>query len=64
MPAKIISGTEVAEEIRTELKKRVEELKKKGVTPKLVMMRVGEDPASVSYVAAKQVRNWVSPLIP
>ncbi len=53
MPAKIISGTEVAEEIRTELKKRVEELKKKGVTPKLVMMRVGEDPASVSYVAGK-----------
>lgn len=53
MPAKIISGTEVAEEIRTELKKQVAELKKKGVTPKLVMMRVGEDPASVSYVAGK-----------
>src|SRR4030042_2318657 len=53
MPAKIISGTEVAEEIRGELKKQVAELKKKGVTPKLVMLRVGEDPASVSYVSGK-----------
>jgi len=53
MTAKIISGTEVAEEIRAELKKQVEELKKKGVTPKLVMIRVGEDPASVSYVSGK-----------
>jgi methylenetetrahydrofolate dehydrogenase (NADP+)/methenyltetrahydrofolate cyclohydrolase len=53
MTAKIISGTEVAEEIRAELKKQVEELKEKGVTPKLVMMRVGEDPASVSYVSGK-----------
>lgn len=53
MPAQIISGTQVAEEIRAELKKQVEELKKKGVTPKLVMIRVGEDPASVSYVSGK-----------
>jgi len=53
MTAKIISGTQIAEEIRAELKKQVEELKKKGVTPKLVMIRVGEDPASVSYVSGK-----------
>ncbi len=53
MTAEIISGTQVAEEIRAELKKQVEELKKKGITPKLVMMRVGEDPASVSYVSGK-----------
>lgn len=53
MPAEIISGTKVAEEIRAELKEKVKELKGKGITPGLVMVRVGEDPASVSYVTAK-----------
>ena len=55
MAAKIIKGTEVAKEIRQELKREVEELKSKhGVTPGLVTILVGEDPASVSYVTAKQ----------
>jgi methylenetetrahydrofolate dehydrogenase (NADP+)/methenyltetrahydrofolate cyclohydrolase len=53
MPAELISGTKVAEEIREELKVKVAELKKKGITPGLVMVRVGEDPASVSYVSGK-----------
>jgi len=53
MTAKIISGNEVAKEIRAELKERVDKLKKQGVTPGLVIIRVGEDPASVSYVAGK-----------
>jgi len=53
MPAELISGTKVAEEIRAELKVKVAELKKKGITPGLVMVRVGEDPASVSYVSGK-----------
>jgi methylenetetrahydrofolate dehydrogenase (NADP+)/methenyltetrahydrofolate cyclohydrolase len=53
MTAKIISGNEVAKEIRAELKERVDKLKKRGVTPGLVIIRVGEDPASVSYVAGK-----------
>ena len=53
MTAEIISGTQIAKEIREELKGKVNELKKKGVTPGLVMVRVGEDPASVSYVTAK-----------
>jgi len=51
--AKIIEGTKIAEEIREELKVRVERLSEKGVIPGLVMVRVGEDPASVSYVRAK-----------
>jgi len=51
--AKIIEGTKIAEEIREELKVRVERLREKGVIPGLVMVRVGEDPASVSYVRAK-----------
>lgn len=53
MSAKIISGTEVAKAIRAELKEEVAELVKKGVTPGLVTILVGEDPASQSYVAAK-----------
>jgi methylenetetrahydrofolate dehydrogenase (NADP+)/methenyltetrahydrofolate cyclohydrolase len=54
MTAKIISGTEVAKEIRVELKERVSKLKERGVTPGLVMIRVGEDPASISYVSGKE----------
>jgi methylenetetrahydrofolate dehydrogenase (NADP+)/methenyltetrahydrofolate cyclohydrolase len=54
MTAKIISGNEVAKEIRAELKERVTKLKERGVTPGLVMIRVGEDPGSVSYVSGKE----------
>nr|HID58889.1 bifunctional methylenetetrahydrofolate dehydrogenase/methenyltetrahydrofolate cyclohydrolase FolD [Desulfobacterales bacterium] len=55
MAAKIISGTQVAKEIREELKKEVEELKgKHNLVPGLVTILVGENPASVSYVTAKQ----------
>ena len=55
MTAKIILGTEVAKEIREELKKEVASLKEKhGITPGLVTILVGEDPASVSYVTGKQ----------
>jgi methylenetetrahydrofolate dehydrogenase (NADP+)/methenyltetrahydrofolate cyclohydrolase len=54
MTAKIISGNEVAKEIRAELKERTAKLKERGVTPGLVMIRVGEDPASVSYVSGKE----------
>ena len=55
MAAKLIKGAEVAAQIREELKKEVEELKAKhNVTPGLVTILVGENPASVSYVTAKQ----------
>jgi len=55
MPARIIDGKAIAKEIREEIKKEVEELKEKhGVTPGLVTILVGENPASVSYVKAKQ----------
>jgi len=55
MTAKIISGTEIAKEIREELKQEVETLRAKhGLTPGLVTVLVGENPASVSYVTAKQ----------
>ena len=54
MTAKIISGTEVAKQIREELKVEIAELKEKhNIVPGLVTILVGEDPASQSYVAAK-----------
>ncbi|MCK5194368.1 MAG: bifunctional 5,10-methylene-tetrahydrofolate dehydrogenase/5,10-methylene-tetrahydrofolate cyclohydrolase, partial [Desulfobulbaceae bacterium] len=54
MSAKIISGTEIAKDIREELKVEVAELTEKhNVVPGLVTILVGEDPASQSYVAAK-----------
>jgi methylenetetrahydrofolate dehydrogenase (NADP+)/methenyltetrahydrofolate cyclohydrolase len=54
MSAKILDGKAVAEKIRQNIKREVEELKGKGITPGLVTILVGENPASVSYVTAKQ----------
>jgi len=55
MSAKIISGTEIAAKIREELKEEVIHLKEKyGIVPGLVTIIVGKNPASVSYVTAKQ----------
>ena len=54
MTAKIISGTEVAKAIREELTVEITELlEKHGINPGLVTILVGENPASQSYVAAK-----------
>ena len=55
MPAKLLTGAEVAKEIRAELKAEVQSLQEKhGVVPGLVTILVGENPASQSYVRAKQ----------
>ncbi|MHB9037841.1 MAG: bifunctional methylenetetrahydrofolate dehydrogenase/methenyltetrahydrofolate cyclohydrolase FolD [Armatimonadota bacterium] len=55
MEAKILDGGAVAKEIRGELAQRVEKLKsEKGVTPKLSVILVGEDPASVTYTRMKK----------
>ncbi|MEE9520249.1 MAG: tetrahydrofolate dehydrogenase/cyclohydrolase catalytic domain-containing protein [Dehalococcoidales bacterium] len=55
MTAEIISGSEVAKQIREELKQEVAELKEKhNVVPGLVTVLVGEDPASQVYVGAKE----------
>lgn len=53
MVAKVISGPEVAEQIRQELRVKVAELKSKGITPGLGVVLVGEDPASQQYVRNK-----------
>jgi methylenetetrahydrofolate dehydrogenase (NADP+)/methenyltetrahydrofolate cyclohydrolase len=55
MPAQIISGTEVAKQIREELKQEIAELKEKhNLTPGLATILVGEDPASQVYVGQKE----------
>lgn len=55
MTAKLINGNEVAQQIREELKQEVAQIKEKyNVTPGLVTILVGENPASISYVTAKQ----------
>tara|TARA_B100000676_G_scaffold191047_1_gene187882 strand:- start:100 stop:1002 length:903 start_codon:yes stop_codon:yes gene_type:complete len=54
MAGKIISGTEVAEVIHTEIKKEVADLKSCGITPGLAVVLVGEDSASKVYVARKE----------
>jgi len=54
MSARIIDGKAVAESIRQELKQQVTELKTRGVTPGLAVILVGSDPASTSYVTAKE----------
>lgn len=54
MPARIISGIETAKAIREEIAAEVTDLKSRhGLVPGLVTILVGEDPASQSYVAAK-----------
>ncbi len=55
MTATIINGIEIAQQIREELKLEVTAMKEKhNVVPGLVTILVGENPASVSYVTAKQ----------
>lgn len=54
MTATIIDGKQVAECIRAELKEEVARLKEQGIVPGLGVVLVGEDPASISYVTAKE----------
>jgi len=55
MTAQIISGTEIAKQIREELKQEIAELKDKhNLIPGLATVLVGEDPASQSYVSGKE----------
>ncbi len=46
----IIDGKKIAVEIQGELKQRITHLQEKGINPKLVVILVGEDPASLSYL--------------
>ena len=55
MSAKILSGTDLSAEIRSEVAMGVAEMQEKhGVTPGLAVVLVGDDPASAVYVNNKQ----------
>lgn len=54
MSARIIDGKEIAAQMRQELKQEASELTAKGMTPGLGVILVGDDPASRSYVTAKE----------
>ena len=49
MTAKLLSGKEVSESMLAEVLKDSNELKEKGIQVKMAIMRVGEDPGSISY---------------
>lgn len=53
--ANILDGKELARKIRANLKKDVDELKAKGILPKLAVIMVGEDGASKIYVKNKSI---------
>ncbi|KAF5061673.1 Bifunctional protein FolD protein [anaerobic digester metagenome] len=49
MAAKLLSGKEVSESMLAEVLKDANELKEKDIQVKMAIMRVGEDPGSISY---------------
>jgi methylenetetrahydrofolate dehydrogenase (NADP+)/methenyltetrahydrofolate cyclohydrolase len=51
--AHILDGKKIADEIKWEVKREVQRLKKHGVTPGLAVVLVGDDPASKTYVNMK-----------
>ncbi|HAZ30480.1 TPA: bifunctional 5,10-methylene-tetrahydrofolate dehydrogenase/5,10-methylene-tetrahydrofolate cyclohydrolase [Candidatus Acetothermia bacterium] len=51
---RILSGEAIAAGIRAELRERIGGLARKGIVPGLAIVRVGDDPASVSYVRQKE----------
>ena len=54
MAARIIDGKQVAQQMREELRQECARLKKAGIVPGLGVVLVGNDPASTSYVTAKE----------
>ncbi len=54
MAAAIIDGKKIATQMRSELKAEADKLKQRGIVPGLAVVLVGSDPASVSYVTAKE----------
>lgn len=55
MAARILDGSATAKAIRAELAEQVAKLKaERGITPRLAVILVGEDPASVTYTRMKK----------
>ena len=54
MSAEIIDGFSIAQQVRQKAAEDAAELANKGIAPCLAVVLVGENPASVSYVTAKE----------
>lgn len=54
MTAEVINGKELASHFRRGFKLEVDALKQRGVTPKITVVLIGDDPASQSYVKGKE----------
>ena len=67
MSATLINGKQIAKETYAELKERTEALAEKGIIPGLTVIIVGENPASMTYVASKEKKaaqlGWNSKVI-
>jgi methylenetetrahydrofolate dehydrogenase (NADP+) / methenyltetrahydrofolate cyclohydrolase len=50
VPARILDGKTVAAELSASLRSRIVALRERGIHPKLAVVVVGEDPASLSYI--------------
>jgi methylenetetrahydrofolate dehydrogenase (NADP+)/methenyltetrahydrofolate cyclohydrolase len=53
MPAQLISGTALSQQMRADVARRTAALAARGVTPGLAVVLVGDDPASAVYVRNK-----------
>ena len=53
MTAKIIKSKPIVDQVRSEIQKEIETLSAKGISPKLSVVLVGEDPGSVWYAQSK-----------
>lgn len=59
-----IDGKKIAKDIFNHLQKRVEKLKKSGITPGLAIILVGDNPASKSYVRQKEIKAKEIGIVP
>src|SRR5438876_2143426 len=51
--AKLIDGRAIAEKVYVDLRREIDQLKSKGITPGLAVILVGDNPASRAYVRSK-----------
>ncbi|MBF8249810.1 MAG: Bifunctional protein FolD [Candidatus Levybacteria bacterium] len=51
-----IDGKQIAQNILEDLKKQTEKLKEKNITPRLAIILVGNDPASIAYINQKELK--------
>ncbi|MCL2270036.1 MAG: bifunctional 5,10-methylene-tetrahydrofolate dehydrogenase/5,10-methylene-tetrahydrofolate cyclohydrolase [Treponema sp.] len=54
MAAISVNGNQISQKIRNEVKQRAKDLREKGIVPCLAVILAGDEPASLSYVSAKE----------